>query len=556
MILFPISDDLVVGHIEESDEIIMTLRSASPTAPCPWCGTQSQQVQSRYTRRLADLPFSGRRVHLVVHVRRFFCKKSTCARKIFAEQFPTLALPHAQRTLRLQKALRSVGFLLGGKPGKRLGALLGYSGSADTILRLVRGTPHVPASSPHIIGLDDWAWRKRQRYGTIIVDQEQHRVIDLLADRKVETVKAWLQAHPTVKMVTRDRSDEYAAAITQGAPHALQIADRFHLTVNLRETLQTLLARLWKDMQRKSQPAEAPLPEEDLPDVELWRPQPLPHRETIRLARQNERADRYEQVVALQKRGFTTPVIADRLGVSQRTVRRWLAQGTLTFTRRRRKKPSHFDRYATYVLRRWKEGCRNGLQLWREIKAQGYSDSHAMVYQYLRALRAGKIPDLPEDQAFVLEAMTLRDAVWLFLRDPNKLEATRQEQLEALREASFQVNQAYQLVQGFLQMLRQRTGDQLEAWLDEVTKSQIPELIQFAEELKADQSAVTAGLTLPWSNGMVEGNVNRLKLIKRSMYGRAQFNLLRQRVLYRSEQTSTSPSSTPSSKGQKEPSIA
>jgi transposase len=170
MILFSDLPDVVVEQVEVAETITITLHATSPTAACPWCGVQAEQVQSRYIRHLADLPVSGRRVRLVVHVRRFFCRKSTCARKIFAERFPALALPYAQRTIRLQEALRSIGLIAGGEPGALLGAPLGFSGSADTILRLVREVPIASGASPRIVGLDDWAWKKGQSYGTIIVE--------------------------------------------------------------------------------------------------------------------------------------------------------------------------------------------------------------------------------------------------------------------------------------------------------------------------------------------------------------------------------------------------
>ncbi len=171
MIIIP---DLPNVQVEEvACEITLTLRTASPTASCPLCGTASSRIQSRYTRTLRDLPSSGRPIRLILHVRRFFCKKSTCAQKIFAERLPDLCRPHGQRTQRLQKALCRLGLQIGGQAGADIGQEQGMSGSRDTILRLVRQSHQSARSEPLVIGLDDWACKRRMRYGTLICDLER-----------------------------------------------------------------------------------------------------------------------------------------------------------------------------------------------------------------------------------------------------------------------------------------------------------------------------------------------------------------------------------------------
>jgi transposase len=229
-------------QVNVADEITVTLRTTSLTAVCPDCGTVSKRVQSRYKRTLRDLPFGGRPVCLVVEVRRFFCKRSICARKIFAEQLTSLYRPHAQRTKRLQEALCQLGLAIGGQAGAREGLELGISGSRDTILRLVRRRELPPPSKPKVIGIDDWARKRGQRYGTLICDLERGLPIEVLPDRTAETVSAWLQAHPSIDTVSRDGSKEYAAAIRKGAPQATQVMDRWHMTKHLAEALGTLLA--------------------------------------------------------------------------------------------------------------------------------------------------------------------------------------------------------------------------------------------------------------------------------------------------------------------------
>src|SRR5215469_11107121 len=243
MTIIPDLSDLVIEQVSMTTEVTITVRAASPTAPCPWCGTISKRIQSRYTRTLRDLPASGRPVHLVLHVRRFYCQERTCVRKIEASRFPALTLPRVTFTRRLQEALREIGFEQGGEAGARLGKKLSYPGSPDTILRLVKQAELPAASSPRVVGLDDWSWKRRLRYGTLICDLESRTPLDVLPDRSVETVSAWFVAHPGVQIVSRDRSAEYTAARKYGAPQATQVADRWHVGKNLAERVQMLLAR-------------------------------------------------------------------------------------------------------------------------------------------------------------------------------------------------------------------------------------------------------------------------------------------------------------------------
>jgi hypothetical protein len=192
----------------------------------------------------------GRLVHLIVRGRRFFCQESTCVRKIFAERFPSLTFPRVKCTLRLQEALPELGFASGGEAGARLGRHRSIASSPDTILRLVKGAELPAFSSPRVVGIDDWSWKRRLRSGTVICDLESRRPIDVLPDREVETVSAWFQKHPTGEIVSRDRSSQYAAAIKKGAHQALQVADLWHLGKNVADSISTLLARCRAEIRR------------------------------------------------------------------------------------------------------------------------------------------------------------------------------------------------------------------------------------------------------------------------------------------------------------------
>jgi transposase len=341
-----------------------------------------------------------------------------------------------------------------------------------------------------------------------------------------------MKRHPEITHVSRDRGKDYAAAAKEGAAQAIQVADRYHIGQNLAEAVQLLLARMLPELKQAQdeqtgeprQPMQASLP------ITQWRPTPGKHVQQAVGRRRAEREDRYQQVAQLRGQGLTSKQIATRLSMHERTVRHWLQRKTAPDVRPRRKYASDFDPYAPYVLQRWQSGCRNGLQLWREIAAQGYPGSCRMVYRFLETLKTAET--VTAEGTHRLPHYTSKSARWLFMRRPADLEDIEQEDLAAFRRLNPSLDTAYRLVQDFLQMMRKREGDRLDDWLRRVHESQLPELQSFAHGVEEDYDAVKAGLTLALNNGQVEGQVTKIKLIKRMMYGRAAFPLLRQRVLH------------------------
>jgi transposase len=400
-----------------------------------------------------------------------------------------------------------------------------------TIVRRVMALPTKPAESVACLGIDDFSFRRGRTFGTVLVDLDTHQAIDLLPDRQAETATTWMQTHPEITHVSRDRGSEYASAASAGAPQAIQVADRFHVCKNLSEAVQQLLARVLSEMKEALQEAGAEAQEDTPLPVEEWRPAPGAHVKQIISTRRAERETRYQQVENFHKQGLTSKEIACRLGISERTVRHWLHRGGAPDVRPRRKRQSDFDSYAPYVLKRWEEGERNGTHLWQEIAAQGYPGSQRMVYRFLKTLKTHEIASSAGVHRLPHSSSTA--AISLFMRRPDKLEDIEQEHLAAFRRAAPSLDTTYQLVQDFLVMMRQREGERLDTWLTQVHESQLPELESFAHGVERDKAAVQAGLTLPINNGQVEGQVTRIKLIKRMMYGKAGFALLRQRVLHR-----------------------
>ncbi|HEX4207018.1 MAG TPA: ISL3 family transposase [Ktedonobacteraceae bacterium] len=444
-----------------------------------------------------------------------------------------MVAPWAQMSTRLCQALQNIGLATCGRLGARLASRLGITTSWMTIVRRIMAKPSKPAESVACLGIDDFSFLRGRIFGTVLVGLDTHQVIDLLPDRQAETATTWMQTYLEITHVSRDRGSEYASAASTGVPQAVQVADRFHVCKNLSEAVQLLLARVLSEMKGALQEAEAgaeakvdtPLP------VEEWRPAPGAQVKRMISTRRAEREVRYQQVENFHKQGLTSKEIACRLGISERTVRHWLHRGVAPDVRPRRKRQSDFDPYAPYVLKRWEEGERNGTHLWHEIAAQGYPGSQRMVYRFLKTI---------EMHAIEASAGTHRPphysstaVVSLFMRCPDKLEEIEREHLAAFRRADPSLDTTYQLAQDFLVMMRKLEGDRLDAWLTQVHESQLPELESFAHGVERDKAAVQAGLTLPINNGQVEGQVTRIKLIKRMMYGKAGFALLRQRVLHR-----------------------
>jgi transposase len=543
MIIFPDLPAIQVEKVEVAEEITLTLRTTSPTAFCPSCGTASSRIQSRYIRMLRDLPSVGHPIRLIMHVRRFFCKRSTCAQKIFVERLPELYHPHAQRTKRLQEALRQLGLSMGGQKGADVGDEHGINGSRDTILRLVHQAGQLAKLEPHVIGLDDWAWKRRMRYGTLICDLERGVPIDVLADRTVETVSAWLKEHPSIETISRDGSSEYASAIKKGAPQARAVSDRWHLVKNLAGCVSVLLASCLAQFRQAEVAAVRSKQAEEQPSNPRH-PGTTQALAQAQQARRAERMTRYEHLLELQKQGMKSGEISQQLGVTARTIQHWIAAGDIPYSRPRKQRARLIDPYQAYLLTRWHQGCRNGMQLERELRAKGYKGSQRALYRYLETLEPSGISfrkrrsvlarptgSLPPNPFLALSAP---QTTWLFFRRPEELKPEEQENLRQLRQASPDLETAYQLVKEFLQMVRELAGERLEEWLGKVQASHLQAFQSFVNGVQQDKEAVLAGLTLHWSNGPLEGNVNRLKLIKRSMYGQADLDLLKLRVLHHS----------------------
>jgi transposase len=527
----------------EQESVVLQLTATAPTASCPRCTVPSSSVHSRYGRHVTDLPWGALAVRLHLIVRKFICRNASCARRIFTERLPEFVTTYARKTTRLITTLRAIGVTLGGNAGARLAACLRLSTSPATLLRLVRTAPVLATPAPQALGVDEWAWRRGHRYGTILVDLITRRVVDLLPDRSAASVAAWLAQHPTITVICRDRSDLYADGIRRGAPEAVQVVDRFHLVQNLRQALEAVLIDHRSALQAAAiSTAMALTPSTGLvPGTPMYQGR---RRNSKPAPPQDERPPRharwvaiYEAVRTLRAQGTPIATMARQLGISRPTVYAYLRRDTPPGPRRLQRRPSArvLTPYTPYLIRRWQESGADSRQLWREIRALGFAHSARTVCRFITRLRraseGGYAPEVHASPYTRPPGPSARAVSFVMVCPAAHRSDDAQRYLDQLWQVDARIARAHGLSQAFLTMVRERRGADLEAWMAEAMHSGIDELARFARGLQDDLMAVNAGLTLEWSNGVTEGQIHRLKLLKRQGYGRAGFALLRQRVL-------------------------
>ena len=576
----PLPDGIVIASVHPmATSLVVQIACCHLIAACPLCQQPSERVHGDYVRTVADLPCAGRRVILSLTVRKFVCATPTCPRKIFTERLSELVQSYARMSNRLREALVALGLATSAEVSERVAPSLGMSVSAPTLLRRLRTVACPPPKSVRILGVDDWAWKKGQTYGTLLVDLELGKPIELLPDRKEATLEAWLRTHPEVEVVSRDRGGEYAAAASKGAPQAQQVADKFHILKNLRDRLKELMARKQKVLpeveesssdgiplrargqrQGSAQP-EVPKPEEP---EKHWRsiskePRQASAGQTSQTSAQSgsqvshaNRSARYEAVRALYQRAISQREIARRLNLSRQTVHRFLSADFFPERSRPPYRGSILDPYKPYVLERWKAGCWNGSQLYSEVKELGYTGSEALFRLFISSVRkqhqaagtstvltldvdgakvSGPVDPLPKPS--LTPRMSPARASWLYVSQSSKLDEKQRQQVAQIRTAQGDLDIAYDLAQAFVSMLAEQRDTNLDEWLAQAEHSGIRELKSFACGIRRDYAAVRATFTSEWSNGPVEAQVNCLKLQKRLMFGRANFDLLRLHVLRR-----------------------
>ncbi|MEV4010938.1 ISL3 family transposase [Nonomuraea angiospora] len=525
-VLFPHLAGLTLSEVEDLGESVKIIARTGPgPRECRGCDRPAARVHDRYRRRLRDLSCAGRPVQVELEVRRFICDNPECSVATFAEQVDGLTARQQRRTTGLRSLLERVALALAGRAGARLAGAIGAVVAQSTLIRLVRAMPDPEIGSVKVLGVDDWAKRRGHSYASVLVDMDDHRVIDILPDREAGTLADWLRAHPGVEVICRDRSGSYAFGAREGAPDAQQVADRWHMWDDLGECVQKTVAahhRCVKDHYAALQQALAAAAPDPEHAAEQETADHIENRARVLRTRQL-----YQQVQDLKADGKTVTAIQRELRLAKGTARRYfhaasveeVTAGLLAGW------PSKLDDYKPYLHQRWNDGCTNITQLHREITEQGFRGGYTTVYAYLAPFKGKTAPPATPAPPKIRHISS-----WI-RRRPDNLDPDEQVKLKEVRAACPDLDALRSHVEEFAKILTGRHGDRLDGWIAAIRAKDLPHLHTFANGLERDHAAVVAGLTLPYSSGAVEGKVCKIKFLKRLMFGRANYDLLRKMAL-------------------------
>ena len=501
---------LVVESVTEAEAgIVVVARAAETERLCPVCGRSSRRVHSRYVRTISDLPCAGRRVELRLAARRFVCEAPFCHRKIFAERFEhSVVAVRSRRSSRLECIVHHLGLALGGRPAASFARRLMVPVSNDTLLRVVRRRACQPTEALMVVGIDDWAWRRNHRYGSIVCDLERRRIVALLPDREVATVAAWLGDHQEIGIVSRDRGGGYGEAAAKALPKAVQVADRWHLMENASAAFADAVRKSMRTIRTAI-------------GATTINPELLTSAERLQYDGYVRREETNAAILKLAGDGIPIKQIVHLTGHSRKLVRQVIrGQRTDLF----RVRQSSLEAWLPWLDDQWSSGCCNGTELWRRLRAKGFRGSLRVVGEWAtRRRRAETASDrqlhrVPGARTIARLLTTARDHL-------SKAETITVAVIEAGVPS---LAEARRMIEDFHVMIRKKDVARLDPWIAEASPSLIA---SFARGITNDKSAVRAAITHPWSNGQTEGQITRLKLVKRQMYGRGKLDLLQARLI-------------------------
>ncbi|MFI9630670.1 ISL3 family transposase [Streptomyces sp. NPDC052042] len=494
---------VVEGVTDECGVIRVTARTREDPVPCPVCGTPTERVHAFRRRTVADVPVDGRRVIVSARLRRLVCPVLGCSRQTFREQVPGVVERYQRRTTRLADQLGSVVKELSGRAGAHLSHVLACCISRSTALRVLMRQASPPPRVPRVLGVDDFALKRRHRYATVLIDAETGERIDVLPDRTTQTLAAWLREHPGIEYVCRDGSGSYGEAIRQALPEAVQVSDRWHLWSNLcGKALAEVRshAACWATVVNPARPGGV---------------------------REQTTRERWQQVHDLLDQGVGLLECARRLDIALNIVKRYARMKEPTGDRRApRYKPTLVDPYRDHLRRRRaEEPAVPVTHLLREIKELGYTGSANLLVRYITQGRAEGDKPVTTPQRFT----------GLLLSRPESLRYKDTALNRELTTTCPEMTELARLIREFAQLLTPAEGNdaKLTDWITSARSVDLPHLHSFSNGLALDRAAVDAGLTLPFHNGRTEGVNTRTKRIMRQMHGRAGFPLLRHRILLR-----------------------
>lgn len=492
---------LVIDGVEDGAGALVVWASTHPApVACPGCGVPAGRVHGYFARQLADVPVDGRRVLIRLRARRLRCGTLDCPRQTFREQPVGVVERYQRRTVRLRVQVGVVVRDLAGRAGARVLAGLGVAVSRQTALRALVSLPLPARPVPRVIGVDDFALCKRKRYATVIINAETGERVDVLPERKTDVLEAWLREHPDVEVVCRDGSAAYAEAIRRALPDAVQVADRWHLWHNLAEAVIKEVAA----------------------HSSCWGKTGPPPREGIQAKTTRER---WRQVHDLLDSGVGLLECARRLNLALNTVKRYARiNQPERLVRAPKYRQTLVDPYREHLRHRRQVDPAVPVQrLFAEIKQLGYNGSLNLLYRYITQGRVES--DRP--------AISPRRLARYLLTRPDKLIDHQRERLEAATAACHEMTTLASLIADFAALLTPAAGndERLAGWINQARTEDLPHLHAFTRGLELDRHAVNTALTQPFHNGRTEGVNTKTKMIKRQMYGRAAFSLLRHRIL-------------------------
>ena len=533
---------LKLEKIEYSDSVIRIYASVkSRRSSCPLCGRYSKRVHDYYFRTITDLPVFQNRSIILLRTRKFLCVNKHCLRKVFSEQTPD-TIRYSRRTKRANRILETFAIELTGRLGSILAEQLHITVSSSTITRIAHGHQLVEINQPRVLGVDDWAYRKGVSYGTILIDMETSRPIELLPSRDGQVLKDWLMKYDDVKIVTRDRASSYAAAINEACPNAVQIADRFHLLMNLSDALDAYfksISRRIRSLITAKTNEFLELPEKEPLNIieKATEDQPaLTAQESI-ASKVDQRMDIYLKVKELQSKGTPIRRIATDLKMSRNTVKSYFIQESLS--PRKSANSTNIEVFTDLIVARLNENGHKLMDIFREIKEMGYTGGRTQGCYHIKLIKEhNEIETLGYKEItrpkipYIKPLSSRKLAKYIGFNLTDITDHHERFYLQTLLDNITELRVVRKLVQIFKTMLARGCGN-IRRWIDFVkhSKYKLAGLKTFARGLSRDIKAVENGINMRWSNGAVEGHVNRIKSIKRQMYGRASFELLRKKVI-------------------------
>ena len=524
-----LSSGLLVQNIEQSDGVFhVYATSSSEEGTCPYCGHTSKKVHSRYVRVIHDLSILGHRVIIYLGVRKFFCQNHECDKTTFAEQPGTEVFRYRRRTCRCEVAVARHGISTSSNSASRLLSLLGIPVSSSTVLRDLHRMRPSSYEDVREVGVDDWAWRKGATYGGIVMDLTKGWPIDLVGDRETDSFREWMQGHEQVGLVSRDRSTDYSSAIAVLDRNVTEVADKFHLVKNIYDRFGKLIAEHYDDYRR------AVRKEEEVEEVI--------HESTAGKKSKPQKTDSrdimFKEVQELQSKGFKPTTISKKLGIARQTATKYCKMDRLPA--RNSKLRNQYYRYDKYVEQECAKG-RAMSAIFEELKLQGFSGSLTPFYDHYKYLSDGHrgyrskdwkpaTKNPPKDnrsELVPIKALTAMVDKAIRQKDMTEEEISTMRILNTLSW----FHEMYDATEKFYAVITGSNTTELVRWMKRFWKTSIATLKTFIIGIMKDFKAVRNTIRLNVTNGITEGFVNKLKAVKRLMYGRAGIELLKNKLV-------------------------